>query len=54
MAGTPVDGHHGQMRLPWHLGPHDEDAPIIGFDVATVTPDGRIDQVLEFLDRVPA
>jgi hypothetical protein len=52
LAG-PVDGHHNQARFTWELGPDGVEAPIVGFDVATTDGDGRISQVLGFLDRVP-
>jgi SnoaL-like protein len=52
LAG-PVDGHHDQCRFSWELGPAGEQAPIAGFDVATVGPDGTLERVLGFLDRVP-
>ncbi|MEV0715276.1 nuclear transport factor 2 family protein [Asanoa sp. NPDC050611] len=53
LAG-PVDGHHNQARFTWELGPEGAEAPIAGFDVATTDGDGRLNQVLGFLDRVPA
>ncbi|MET8306583.1 nuclear transport factor 2 family protein [Micromonospora sp. NPDC005173] len=52
LAG-PVDGHHNQVRFTWELGPEAVEAPIVGFDVATIDEDGRLTQVLGFLDRVP-
>jgi hypothetical protein len=53
LAG-PVDGHHNQARFTWELGPAEGPAPIAGFDVATTDADGRLTQVLGFLDRVPS
>jgi hypothetical protein len=53
LAG-PVDGHHGQCRFGWELGPTGGDAAVAGFDVAVLTDDGRLQTVLGFLDRVPA
>jgi hypothetical protein len=53
LAG-PVDGHHSQCRFGWELGPADSDAPVVGFDVAVLTSDGKLQTVLGFLDRVPA
>lgn len=50
----PVDGHHGQLRFAWELGPVDGPAPVAGFDVAVLDEHGRIEQVRGFLDRVPA
>jgi hypothetical protein len=53
-AGGPVDGHHDQARFSWHLGVPGGEALVIGFDVAELDGDGRIRQVLGFLDKVPA
>lgn len=50
-----VDGHHDTARFSWELvSETDGSAPVAGFDVITLTPDGRIRSVLGFLDRVPA
>ncbi len=49
----PVDGHHGQCRFTWELGPEGGEAPVVGFDVATVTGSGKLQTVLGFLDRIP-
>lgn len=48
-----VDGHHDQARFTWEMGLPGQPAPVAGFDVITVAADGRVDQVLGFLDRVP-
>ncbi|MFG2602473.1 nuclear transport factor 2 family protein [Streptomyces sp. NPDC048514] len=50
-----VDGHHDTARFGWELV-HEADgsAPVAGFDVVTLDEEGRIRQVLGFLDRVPA
>lgn len=54
LAG-PVDGHHNVARFGWELGPDgDGPAPVAGFDVATLTEDGRVAAVHGFLDRVPS
>ncbi|HEY0816406.1 MAG TPA: nuclear transport factor 2 family protein [Pseudonocardia sp.] len=52
LAG-PVDGHHDQARFTWVLGPDGEE-PVVGFDVIRLDDEGRITQVLGFLDKVPA
>lgn len=52
LAG-PADGHHEQVRFSWELGPADQTAPIVGFDVAIIDPSGQIRAVYGFLDRVP-
>ncbi len=47
------DAHHDIARFQWYLGaPGTEEPLAIGFDVVTVA-DGRISQVLGFLDKVP-
>ncbi|MGW2964858.1 nuclear transport factor 2 family protein [Streptomyces sp. NPDC001220] len=49
-----VDGHHDTARFGWELvNEADGSAPVAGFDVVTLSEDGRIRQVLGFLDRVP-
>lgn len=50
-----VDGHHDTVRFGWELvNEADGSAPVAGFDVVTLSEDGRILRVLGFLDRVPA
>ncbi|KOV64192.1 nuclear transport factor 2 family protein [Streptomyces sp. MMG1121] len=50
-----VDGHHDTARFGWELvSEADSSAPVAGFDVVTLDAEGRIRQVLGFLDRVPA
>ncbi|CAL2065523.1 MULTISPECIES: nuclear transport factor 2 family protein [Streptomyces] len=50
-----VDGHHATARFGWELvNEADGSAPVAGFDVVTLDGEGRIRQVLGFLDRVPA
>jgi len=53
LAGD-VDSHHNLARFTWELGPAGAEAVVVGFDVAVLTEDGRIDQVHGFLDKVPA
>ena len=52
-----TDAHNTFARFRWALSPDGssapEDAPVIGFDVASFTEDGRIERVTGFLDRVP-
>ena len=55
LLGTP-DGHGEHLRLRWALGPEGvpaADAPIEGSDCIRLK-DGRIQEVIGFLDRVPA
>lgn len=49
----PVDGHHDIARFTWSLGHPAEEPLVVGFDVIVVA-DGKIKQVLGFLDKVPA
>jgi hypothetical protein len=51
LTGTP-DGHGAFVRLSWALGPEGVEAPIEGSDVIRLD-DGRIGEVIGFLDRVP-
>ena len=52
LVGEP-DAHHRQARFQWGLGLADAEPVVIGFDVVTTDEDGRIEQVLGFLDKVP-
>jgi hypothetical protein len=52
LAGE-IDAHRDLVRFTWQLGPEGGEALVIGFDVAVIE-DGRIKQVLGFLDKVPA
>ncbi|MBF6447264.1 MULTISPECIES: nuclear transport factor 2 family protein [Nocardia] len=51
--GGPIDSHHGIARFTWHLGRPGEEPLVIGFDVAVLGDDGRLRQILGFLDKVP-
>lgn len=52
--GGAVDAHHHIARFTWHLGSGSGEPMVIGFDVVAIGDDGRISQVLGFLDVVPA
>jgi hypothetical protein len=49
----PLDAHHDVARFGWGLGPDGSEPVVVGFDVVTTGPDGRIRSVAGFLDRVP-
>ena len=49
-----VEVHHDVARFTWQLGPDGAEPPVVGFDVATFAPDGRIAAAAGFLDKVPA
>ena len=52
--GGPVDAHHNLARFTWELAPKtDQEAIVVGFDVVVFAPDGRLQQVHGFLDKVP-
>ncbi|MFE3451097.1 nuclear transport factor 2 family protein [Nonomuraea sp. NPDC059194] len=51
--GELHDAHHDLVRFTWHLGPAGGEALVVGFDVVRLAEDGRIRQVLGFLDNVP-
>ncbi|WP_156253904.1 nuclear transport factor 2 family protein [Pseudactinotalea terrae] len=53
LVGEP-DAHHGLTRFHWGLGPAGAEPLVIGFDVVISDEQGRIQQVLGFLDKVPA
>ncbi len=47
-----ASGYDGVVRLAWTLGPDGLEAPIEGSDVL-VLADGKIKEVIGFLDKVP-
>jgi hypothetical protein len=54
LAG-PVDAHHNLARFTWELAPDGAAEPlVVGFDVAVLAGDGRLQEVRGFLDKVPA
>ena len=48
-----ADGHGDHVRFSWSLGPAGAEPPIEGSDVVALR-DGKIADVIGFLDRVPA
>ncbi len=36
------DAHHQQARFQWGLGPRDAEPVVVGFDVLSTDPEGRI------------
>lgn len=53
VSGTP-DGHHDVVRFSWSLGAEDSESLAAGTDIAVITPDGRIERVTGFIDKMPA
>ena len=52
VVGAP-NGHGDHVRFSWSLGPAGAEPPIQGSDVVELR-DGKIANVIGFLDRVPA
>jgi hypothetical protein len=53
VSGTP-DGHHDVVRFSWDLGAGHAEPLAAGTDFAVVAPDGRIERVTGFIDKMPA
>jgi hypothetical protein len=54
LAGA-VDAHHDIARFTWELvSAGSAEATVIGFDVAVISGDGRLQAVHGFLDKVPS
>jgi hypothetical protein len=53
-AGGTLDAHHDQARFTWNLGSDPAEPLVVGFDVAELDEEGRIRQVLGFLDKLPS
>jgi SnoaL-like domain len=50
LAGAP-DAHNGHVRFTWHLRPAGtEQVALIGHDFASVAPDGRLLDVVGFVE----
>ncbi|WP_020579967.1 nuclear transport factor 2 family protein [Actinopolymorpha alba] len=52
VVGEP-QSHHDRLRLHWEIRTGGEDAFAAGTDVLTLEQDGRIREVVTFLDRAP-
>ncbi|WP_221584586.1 nuclear transport factor 2 family protein [Microbacterium sp. G2-8] len=53
LIGQP-DAHHNFTRFQWGLGPTGAEPIVIGFDIVVSDEQDRIQQVIGFLDKVPA
>jgi hypothetical protein len=50
-----VDVHNGRIRFTWELIQEEAAEPeMIGTDFAVISPDGRLESVTGFFDKVPA
>jgi hypothetical protein len=53
LAGRP-DTHHNLARFTWELTPSADAEPlVVGFDVAVLSDNGRLQAVHGFLDKAP-
>ena len=50
---SKVDSHNGQLRFSWSLGPEAGPAVVEGVDFCTLAADGRLEQVVGFIDKMP-
>lgn len=53
LTGT-IDEHHNRLRWTWHLAAGDADPVAGGTDVVTLDPEGKIQEVIGFLNFAPA
>jgi hypothetical protein len=53
LRGSP-DGYGDRVRFSWSLGPDEAPDTFQGTDIVRLGADGRIREVVGFLDRVPA
>lgn len=53
LVGNP-DGHGRHVRFSWRLVAPDGQAAAHGMDVVRLDPEGRIEEVVGFLDGAPA
>lgn len=53
VSGGP-DGHHDVVRFSWSLGTAGAEPVAVGTDIAVMAPDGRVEKITGFLDKMPA
>ncbi len=49
-----IEEHHNRLRWTWHLAAPGQEPVAGGTDVVTLNPDGKIREVVGFLDFAPA
>lgn len=47
-----IDSHNGQLRFSWSLGPEAGPAVVEGVDFCALAADGRLEQVVGFIDKM--
>ena len=50
---SPVEAHNGHLRFAWSLGPAGGPGIVEGVDFCALAPDGRLQSVVGFIDRMP-
>ncbi|HZQ01129.1 MAG TPA: nuclear transport factor 2 family protein [Reyranella sp.] len=50
---SKVDCHNGSVRFAWSLGPASGPSVVEGVDFCALAPDGRLQSVVGFFDKVP-
>jgi SnoaL-like protein len=50
---SKVDAHNGACRFTWSLGPAAGPAVVEGVDFCALAPDGRLVEVVGFIDKMP-
>ena len=48
-----VDSHNGAVRFAWSLGPAAGPSVVEGVDFATLSADGRLANIVGFIDKMP-
>lgn len=50
---SKVDAHNGAARFTWSLGPAAGPTVVEGVDFCALAPDGRLVEVVGFIDKMP-
>ncbi len=50
---SKVDAHNGACRFTWSLGPAAGPSVVEGVDFCELTPDGKLVEVVGFIDKMP-
>lgn len=51
---STVDSHNDRVRFSWELTPGDDNPPLVaGVDFGVLAPDGRLQAITGFLDKMP-
>jgi hypothetical protein len=51
---SKVDAHNDRVRFGWALGDGAGEPLVAGVDFGVVSPDGRLQSITGFIDRMPA